>query len=72
MISLGPHLLSGLVDCTSETDFEASVKNLEEIWNAREAEATQTDSPKFYCWFTKYQVSHFKSKMLLPLRQSLG
>ena len=68
----GSHLLSGLVDCTSETDFEASVKYLEEIWNAREAEATQTDSPKFYCWFTKYQVSHFKSKLLFPLRQPLG
>ena len=69
---VGSHFTSGLVDTISEAEFESSLKDLEQIWNLREKESTQTECPKFYEWFLKYQADQMKSKMLLPLRQSLG
>lgn len=59
---IGSHFTSSLVDAKS------SLKDMEQIWNLREKESTQTECPKFYNWFLKDQM---KSKMLLPLRQLL-
>lgn len=39
------------------------------MWDSREEEH-QTDLPQFYDWFLRYQAQH--SKMLLPLRESIG
>ncbi len=69
---VGTHFTSGIVDVTSEAEFESSLEDLEQVWNLWEKQSTQTEFPKFHNWFLKYQADNFKSKMLLPLRQSLG
>ena len=46
--------------------------NLEDIWNKREEEGRNTESPVFFEWFLRYQSLNFKEKMLLPLRKSIG
>jgi hypothetical protein len=63
---------SGLADSPSEAEFYSRLENLETIWNFRENEARQTDTPKFYRWFVQHQSNNIKTKMLLPLRESLG
>ena len=65
----GTHFISGLVDAEQ---FESNLKKLDSVWNIRESEARLTDTPLFYNWFVRYQSNLIKSKMLLPLRESLG
>ena len=71
-LQTGTHLTRGLVDSNSEEEFQTNLENLQHLWKRREEEARQTSSPQFYDWFKKYQTNNFKTKMLLPLRKSLG
>lgn len=68
----GTHLLSGLVDCSTEGELEEKLLHLQDDWDDREMLATSTVDPKFHEWFMAYQAPNMKSKMLKPLRQSVG
>lgn len=47
----------GLVDCSSEEEFQFKLENLEERWNAMEADCgISTRSGTFYEWFCKEKV----------------
>ena len=51
---LGPRSVEyGLVDATSEDEFDTELRHYEIIWNEREIEDRKTDSPLFYKWFAK-------------------
>ncbi|XP_062572678.1 uncharacterized protein LOC134234614 [Saccostrea cucullata] len=62
----------GLVDATSEAEFDTELKNYEIIWNEREIEDRKTNDPLFYKWFLKEKADTFKEHLLLPLRISAG
>ena len=62
----------GLVDATSEDEFDTELRHYEIIWNEREIEDRKTDSPLFYKWFAKEKSAVFKKHLLLPLRISAG
>jgi hypothetical protein len=47
----------GLVDCSSEEEFQFKLESLEECWNAMEADCgISTRSGTFYKWFCKEKV----------------
>jgi hypothetical protein len=47
----------GLVDCSSEEEFQFKLENLEERWNDMEADCgISTRSGTFYKWFCKEKV----------------
>ena len=71
-VQTGTHFTCGLVDCTSEEEFDLMLRNLENVWNKREKESRNTELPVFFEWFLRYQALNFKEKMLLPLRKSIG
>ena len=68
----GTCLTCGPVDANSEAEFNSALMGLESTWKQRENEARDTDSPKLFDWFLRYQASNMKTKTLLPLRQSFG
>ena len=71
-VQTGTHFTCGLVDCTSEEEFDLMLRNLVNIWNKREKESRNTELLVFFEWFLHYQALNFKEKMLLPLRKSIG
>lgn len=68
----GTHLFCGLVDCESSEEFDEQLLQLETTWNERENVAVKKCLPEFHAWFTRYQASNMKSKMLKPLRKKVG
>jgi hypothetical protein len=68
----GTHLFCGLVDCDSDDEFDEQLLKLEDTWNDRELTAVIKSVPEFHAWFTRYQASNMKSKMLKPLRKAVG
>ena len=62
----------GLIDCESDTEFDKELQALQKIWDVREKEARETNSPKFFDWFTKHQASDVKEMMLYPIRRDIG
>lgn len=62
----------GLVDATSDSEFDTELKNYEIIWNEREIEDRKTNDPLFHKWFLKEKADTFKKHLLLPLRISAG
>lgn len=68
----GTHFISGLVDSKSESEFDKKFEQLKETWNRQERAERQTDAPKFADWFARYEAQNIKTKMLLPLRESIG
>ena len=68
----GTHYISGLVDSSSENEFDKNLSSLKEVWNNRENEARDTLNSQFYKWFLRYHADNMKSKMIAPVRSSLG
>lgn len=64
--------MSGLVDSTSESEFDDALHALKDTWDQRETDARETNNPQFHDWFLLYHALDMKSKMLLPLRLALG
>ena len=69
---LGTHKFCGLVDCESPEQFNLELQQLEEVWNSKEMYARSSTEAHFHSWFTKYQASNMKQKMLKPLRTPVG
>ena len=69
---VGTHLVSGLVDSKSESEFDMKLELLKEKWDTQEKEDRQTDVAQFSNWFLRYHAHGIKTKMLLPLRESIG
>jgi hypothetical protein len=62
----------GLIDRKSDFEFDQALDALQETWNAREREARETNSPKFFAWFKRYQASDVKQMLLYPVRRDVG
>lgn len=73
-IFLRVSLRAGLVDCSTEAEFDAKMLSLQSVWDQREVEATGTSLPSFHAWVMKHHAADLKEKMLCPLREvsSLG
>lgn len=63
---------TGLVDVTTEDEFDTELENYAIIWNEREIEDRKTNEPLFHKWFLREKATTFKKHLLLPLRISAG
>jgi hypothetical protein len=71
-VNCGLNKQHGLVDSTSEDEFDTELKNYEIIWNEREISERKTSQPVFHTWFKQNKADTFKKHLLLPLRISAG
>ena len=62
----------GLVDSTSEEEFNDRLAKCEAVWNAREAPYAPTSGPRFYDYFLRYKSSIVCHNMRKDLRESVG
>ena len=62
----------GLVDCSTEEEFDHKLQVLQEIWNLRERSVTPHHVPTFYNWFVKEKAKDVKSSMLMSPREAAG
>ena len=62
----------GLVDCSTEEEFDEKLQALQEQWNCREKSVVPSCPPTFYHWFVKEKSTDIKSNMLLSLREAAG
>lgn len=62
----------GLIDRSSELDFDRDLAELEQVWNDREKVARGTSVPQFHSWFVRYQAKDGKEMLLYPLRRDIG
>ena len=62
----------GLVDCSTEEEFDHKLQVLQETWNHRERSVTPHHAPTFYNWFVKEKAKDIKSSMLMSLREAAG
>ena len=62
----------GLVDMTTDEEFEQRLKSLQETWDQQERLVASHRSPVFFDWFVKEKSSDVKGSMLLPLREAAG
>ena len=62
----------GLVDCSTEEEFDHKLQVLQETWNLRERSVTPHHVPTFYNWFVKEKAKDVKSSMLMSLREAAG
>lgn len=62
----------GLIDRSSELDFDRDLAELEQVWNDREKEARATSVPEFHSWFVRYQAQDVKEMLLYPVRRDIG
>ena len=60
------------MDSESPEQFDLELQQLEEVWNSKEMYARSSTEAQFHSWFTKYQASNMKEKMLKPLRTAVG
>ena len=65
----GPTFFEGLVDCSSEQDFDSKLSMLEERWDGFEClrDRVTNDGIDFFSWFNKYHAEDVKSAMLRPI-----
>ena len=62
----------GLVDCSSENEFDDMLEQLKPSWNCREVQYSSANGPKFYDYFLCYQADIVKYNMRRDLRESAG
>ena len=62
----------GLIDRSSELDFDRDLAELEQVWNDREKVARETSVPQFHTWYVHYQAKDVKEMLLYPLRRDIG
>lgn len=68
----GSIYFEGLVDSTSEEDFNHRLKKCKEVWDAREMAKTKTKIPKFYDYFSRYKAKAVCFTMRKDLRIKAG
>ena len=62
----------GLVDSSSEEEFEDRLAALEIVWNKREEPFTTASGPQFYSYFCQYVASVVKHNMSRYVREAAG
>jgi len=62
----------GLVDASSEEEFDHKLQDIEAIWNVRERSVNPHYEPSFFNWFVKEKADDIKSSMLMSLREAAG
>ena len=66
----GTTYVEGLVDASSDKDFDRMLSNLEDVWNKREEQFSSL--PQFFSFFKTYKSSIFKESMIKPVREKAG
>lgn len=68
----GPTFFEGLVDCNSESEFEAKLQLVEGKWRHYEELRSKCGGHlAFFDWFKKYHAKEIKSSMLCSIRSSI-
>lgn len=60
----------GLVDAESESELDAMLNSLENVWNDRES--SFHSPPEFHSWFMQYGRNVISKSMLRPVREKAG
>jgi hypothetical protein len=68
----GSTYYEGLVDSTSEDQFNERLAKCETVWNAREAPYTPVEGLRFYDYFCRYKSNVICHTMRLDIRESVG
>lgn len=68
----GSTYIKGLVDCTSEQEFDEKLQALEQTWNDRELPYCPSSGPRFYTSFCTYQAEVVKQHMRRDLQEAVG
>ena len=62
----------GLVDSSSEKEFNDRLTKCEAVWNAREAPYASARGPQFYSYFVRYKSAIVCHNMRQDLREAVG
>lgn len=62
----------GLVDCTTEEEFETKLQDLKKIWDEYEQPFSPASGASFHTFFTRYQANVVKYHMRRDLREAAG
>ena len=62
----------GLVDSTSELEFDTMLEQHKDVWNKRESPFAPSSGPRFYNFFVQYQAKVVKYHLRKDLREAAG
>ena len=62
----------GLVDSTSELEFDTMLEQHKDVWNKRESPFAPSSGPRFYKFFVQYQANVVKYHLRKDLREAAG
>ena len=68
----GSTYIEGLVDCTSEHEFDEKLQLLKRTWNVRELPYCPSSGVRFYSSFCQYQANVVKHHMRRDVREAVG
>ena len=68
----GSTYMTGLVDCSSESEFRERLAKCKVIWNTRESPYAPSSGPRFYDYFFRYKADVVCHTMLKHVRESVG
>ena len=73
-VKIGPTFHEGLVDCKSESEFDAKLLLLEKNWEEFESIRAKKAGKQlsFHAWFVKYHSDEMKKTMIYPIRVAAG
>lgn len=63
---------AGLVDATSDEDFDAKLESYNKTWDQRELAVNSSRPPTFFKWFADEKAPEIKESTLLPVREAAG